>query len=392
MLHLQAVFERHLPAVLASRALPAYMRRAAKCVLECRTANMGSHLRVCPAGHHREVVHNSCRHRCCPFCGELARAQWLDAWSKRLLPCPHHHIVFTLPHELLPLWRYNKRAFAGILFRAASQALRVLLNDPQFLGAKPGVLAALHTWGQNLSGHVHLHVLVTAGGVTAEGQWAHAKRNCLLPRKVLMVMFRGKFRALLLEKLSELHLPPNSNKLKWQNLLNRLGRTLWNVKLLERYDHGTGVLKYLARYLRGGPISPKRLLWMDDQNVRFRYRLAAAHGEPTRHSTMQLTGEDFIMRWLEHVPPKGFHTVRGYGLYSGNQHSQLPLAHELLGSSMEPQERLTVDDYLEELEATHPCSCPVCGRRLLIIDPRRPARRMPAPRAPPKSSIVLTAS
>ena len=195
--------------------------------------------------------------------------RWLDAWKQRLLPCAHHHIVFTLPHELNLLWRYNKKTFSSLLFQACSQSLKELLADPQFLGAIPGILSALHTWSQQLAIHVHVHALVTAGGMNADGNWTVARKSCLLPRQVLMVKFRGKMRALLLQAIDDLQLPPGKAKSYWISQLNRLGRVCWNVKLLERYDHGQGVAHYLARYLRGGPISDTRLLSSKLQCHRF---------------------------------------------------------------------------------------------------------------------------
>jgi len=137
----------------------------------------------------------------------LERERWLAAWNHKLLDCAHHHIIFTVPHQLIPLWRYNKVPFARILFRAAIDALRKLLDDPKYLGAVPGMLAAMHTWGQTLVAHPHVHVMVTAGGMTSDGQWRQPKKECLLPRTVLMAIFRGKMRDYLLDALKTGVLP-----------------------------------------------------------------------------------------------------------------------------------------------------------------------------------------
>jgi len=155
---------------------------------------MGGHVNSCPEGHYHQIAYNSCLHRCCPQCAWMPREEWLLGWRQRLLNVPHHHIVFTIPHQLNQVWRYNKAEFANTLFAAASQALSQLLDAPAYLGAKPGILAALHTWNQKLDIHVHLHVLVTAGGLSEDGQWLSAQKGCLLPRKVLMAKFRGKLR------------------------------------------------------------------------------------------------------------------------------------------------------------------------------------------------------
>lgn len=348
------------------------MLHAACQLRDCRTAAMGHHVDRCPQGHYEKVRYNSCRQRSCPQCSGLSRERWLAGWKKRLLPCPHHHIVFTTPEELVPLWRYNKEVFASTLFAAASETLTQLLDDPKYLGARPGLLTALHTWSQKLLGHVHLHVLVTAGGLDAQGVWRQAVKSCLLPRKVLMIKFRGKFRAMLLKLLErhKLTLPPDTTSMSWRNLLNRLGRVVWNVKLLERYDHGYGVATYLANYLKGGPIGSKRLISDRDGQIMFRCRQPTKeHGEKAKQGRITLPADMFIERLLEHVPPRSFQTIRGYGLYSGNQHSHLPEAHVTLGQEPPPKNAtpLSWQDYCEAMGRESSCRCPTCGSQLVTV-------------------------
>jgi hypothetical protein len=251
-LTIQTILQQYFDGFAQRRPLSLNMRRAAYRMRHCRTAAMGGHVVSCPEGHVHRVVYNSCRHRSCPQCSALPRESWLRHWKMRLLACPHFHVIFTTPHGLIPLWRYNKKRFAAALFMAASAALLELLGDAKYLGARVGLLAALHTWSQTLAAHVHLHVLVTAGGLTDGGRWQAAKKSCLLPRKVLMIVFRGKLRAKLLRALErgELAIPPDTSEAAVRSLLNRLGRVVWNVKILDRYAHGAGVATYLARYLR----------------------------------------------------------------------------------------------------------------------------------------------
>src|SRR5690606_21760137 len=209
-------------------------------------------------------------------------------------------------------------------------------------------------WSQTLAAHVHLHVLVTAGGLDANRRWQPAVKKCLLPRKVLMIVFRGKFRGLVLKALQkgELKLPPPTSVNYWVGEMNRLGRVPWNVKIFDRYEHGRGVVRYLARYLRGGPIGNHRLLEVRDGQVHFRYRVPSnAAGDRTRQAVMCLGVLEFLRRLLEHVPPRTLQTVRGYGLYSGNQHSHLPEAFEALGAARPnlASGKLTVLELLEQL-------------------------------------------
>ena len=215
-----------------------------------------------------------------------------------------------------------------------------------------------------------------------DGNWIAAKKDCLLPRKVLMIKFRGKFRAMLLELLAngKLTVPPDSKPNQWQNLLNRLGRIPWNVKLMERYEHGTGVATYLANYLKGGPIGNKRLISDLDGEIKFRCRQPTSeHGEVPRQGTVKLPAHEFISRFLEHVPPKGFQTVRGYGLYGGNQHSRLDDAHRALGSPPpeRPMVRLSWQEFVRSLGHTPVFFCPVCGAQLISETYRLPVRGPP---------------
>ena len=368
LLTIQQLLREHFESFRERHRLSRDMMWAAVCMRNCRTAEMGSHRIYCPHGHESRLGYNSCRHRVCPMCSAVPRELWLEGWRTRLLNCPHFHVVFTTPHELLPLWRYNRRAFADALFAAASGALKKLLGDTKYLGARPGLLAALHTWSQSLAAHVHLHVLVTAGGY-AVGRWHPAKKACLLPRKVLMLVFRGMLRAQLLQALDQgrLTVPPSTTEARLRGLLNRLGRTTWNVKILDRYEHGVGVATYLARYLKGGPISNRRLLKFEREGVRFRCR---ARREATSASaTTHLQKDEFFLRLLQHVPPRGLRVVRGYGLYAGGQRELLNEARKSLGQislPAEPPKPPTWQAICEREGGQAWGRCRECGTTLLI--------------------------
>jgi hypothetical protein len=391
---IQQIFQMHLDQALRSIPMSGDMRRAAYCIRNCKTIEMGTHVRRCPQGHVSYIENNACKHRFCQQCNALERERWLQRWKQRLLPCPHHHVVFTVPHDLLDLWRYNKRRFGDLLFAAASRTLRELLADPKYCGGRVGLLAALHTWSQTLAAHVHLHVLVTAGGLDEQtGGWKPTTRECLLPRKVLMIVFRGKFRALVREALDkgELKLPPDTRPNHWTNEINRLGRTTWNVKVFGRYQHGQAVAQYLAKYLRGGPIGNSRIISCDEHGVQFHSRVPCHEAEDrSRQAVTKLTACEFIRRLLEHVPERGAQTARGYGLYSGNQHSRLAAAFAALGHTPPEAEQDTVDieQWLLKLGRDTSClNCPVCGMKLEII--RNPTKR---PKQPARSPPTATTS
>lgn len=167
---MQEIFLEHLPELEGQRALHPRERRAAQCISECYTAAIGSHVLRCPEGHYERLQYHACRHRSCPRCAEPARSRWIDAQMQRLLPCAHFHVIFTLPHELLPLWEFNRRVLTAEFFDCVRETLQQLMADERRLGASPGLMMSLHTWGRTLSHHPHMHCLLTAGGLDAQGQ------------------------------------------------------------------------------------------------------------------------------------------------------------------------------------------------------------------------------
>jgi hypothetical protein len=386
----QAILQEHYERYAATHSLAWYQQRAAEQLRDCRTAALGGHIVGCPNGHTATVHYNSCRHRSCPQCAALAREKWLAGWKARLLDAPHMHLTFTVAHQLVPLWRYNKRPFAELLFRAAAETLCELLADDKYLGALPGLLAALHTWGQQLQCHMHLHVLVTWGGLTADGRWAEPRKKCLLPRAVLMHKFRGKLCAFLRRALKRgrLVVPPDTTATQVQNLVNRLEWVDWHVKVpKEPYGHGRGVVTYWARYLKGGPLSNGRLVDCRNGMVRFWYRdNRDVDGDDGRgrRKLLPLPVDTFLARLLEHVPPPGFQTVRAYGLYASSKRAAWAVAREHFGQEPEAEpEPFTWRDFCEQMGHTAAAVCPVCGAPLVVYG-RFGAGRGPPPDAVPR--------
>lgn len=245
--------------------------------MQGRTAALGGHIQSCPDGHMSRIWSNSCRHRSCPQCAYRQTERWLGLQRARLLACDHYHVMFTLPHDLHPLWLANVSVMSTLLLQAVRATLVALLADPKYLGAQPGLMAALHTWSQTLVLHPHVHCLVTGGGLPPAGQWVAVRPGFLVPVRVVMAVWRDKLLGALRRACDrdELGLPEAMRPQQWLNLLNRLGqaqKTPWNVHMRERYRHGAGVVTYLARYLRGGPIKNARLVACDGAHVTFTCR------------------------------------------------------------------------------------------------------------------------
>lgn len=308
-------------AYLSSRRVPTVVHKAMRAILACRTAALGGHAGLCESGH-LSVWYNACRHRCCPRCAFGRVQRWLARQARVLLGCSHHHVIFTIPHELNPLWQLNQAELGDLLFASARGALFTLANDARYLGARPGALMALHTWGQQLALHPHIHCLVTAGGADAEGAWKACRRQHFLPAEPLKQLFRGKFLFGLRElaRRGRLRLPRGMGVTDVDRLSLMLSKKRWNVHVRERYSNPTAVLNYLGRYLHGGPFGEGRLVSFDGDRVTFRYKDHRVGQE----KIMALPTAEFVRRYLQHVPPQGFHMVRGYGLYRrGSQNNHL---------------------------------------------------------------------
>jgi hypothetical protein len=384
-LTLQKILQLGYAAYERSHPLPDYVRRAVWALLACRTALLGGHIQACPDSHVERIWYNSCRHRMCPQCAWVQVERWLGQQKARLLGCEHYHVIFTLPHELNDLWLANVEAMSQRLFGSVHDTLLELLGDGKYLGGKPGIIATLHTWSQTLLLHPHLHCLVTGGGLSEAGQWVAVRHGFLLPMRVVMAVFRGKLRAVIREGIAqgELTLPAGKSPQQWENLLNKLGRVKWNVHIRERYPHGGGVLIYLARYLRGGPIAARRLVSCEGQQVVFGYeeRAKGPQGQATQR-TMRLPLEQFIGRWLLHVPPRHAVRVRCWGLYAHTQGEALAHCRQQLGQ--EPVESPRVWDTPRESAGgaeEQPACCPVCGQRL-VCTALIPRAGVPPPHAP----------
>ena len=345
--------------------------RAAWCIRHCGTASIGTNTLACPAGHFEHFEHLACKHRSCPRCASRPRQLWLDAQLARLLPCPHFHVVFTLPHVLLPLWSFNRTAMAALLFDCVRDCLLDLMADPKRLGVRPGLLMALHTWGRNLSQHPHIHCLVSAGGIDPSGLWKPGCVGFLLPLKPLQILFRGKFlarlKALLLAQ--RLRLPASDNLDHWLVCIRQLYLDHWNIEIQPPYANARGVALYLARYVKGGPVPLDRPLSIDSAGL---VRMPYTDHRDKQSKTLCLPAHQFIARLLWHAPPKGMHTVRYGGLYSSAHPAQYHAAAQALQTPPSTPASTPASTSLQ----THPrppaLTCPTCQQPLQIRFTHRP--------------------
>lgn len=384
------VFRRYQDAYLATSSASPQQRRVLRDLVACRTAALGGHLRRCDACGHEQIAYNSCRNRHCPKCQASKQAAWLGAQCATLLAVPYYHIVFTLPEALGPLALQNKRLLYGLLFRAASQTLLTIARDEKHLGARIGFSAVLHTWGQTLLHHPHLHCVVPAGGLSPdERRWIPAREGFFLPVRVLSRLFRQKYLASLGQAYrdGQLLLTGRLEGLAqgsaWRAFLEPLRRIDWVVYAKSPFGSPAQVLKYLARYTHRVAISNRRLIALEDGQVAFAYK---DYRRGRRERVMRLPVVEFMRRFLLHVLPSGFVRIRHYGfLANGVRKEKLRLCRRLLAagptSGIETAEMETANatDSIDRSPCADYNRCPVCKKGpLLCVTQVPPARAGPA--------------
>jgi predicted Zn-ribbon and HTH transcriptional regulator len=338
-------------------------RKVLDAIVRCRTAALGGHLDKCTRCGYRAVSYNSCRSRHCPKCQGNARAKWLAARSAELLPVPYFHVVFTLPHEFSALILQNKRLLYDLLYRTSSATMLELAREPKHLGADIGFLGVLHSWGQNLEHHPHVHYIVPAGGLALDGsRWIESSRRFFLPVKRLSRIFRdnfcGQLRELFQQNRLQFHgsLRLLASPDAFSNLLWELGQKDWVVYAKPPFGGAEHVLNYLARYTHRVAISNHRLVAFENDRVSFRWR-DYAHGG--KKKVMTVSADEFLRRFLLHVLPKGLVRIRHFGLFANRRRSAaLQRCRELLGTAPEA----------DRPDATNHLRCPACSAPMLVLE------------------------
>jgi len=372
-------------------SLSTAQRRVMTAIELCRTAALGGHLDQCDQCGHQRISYNSCRNRHCPKCQSLARAQWLEDRRSEILDTEYFHVVFTVPREIATLAYQNKEQVYGILFRAAAASLRTIGADPKHLGAEIGFFAVLHSWGQNLLHHPHLHCVVAGGGLAPDGsRWIPCRPGFFLPVRVLAKLFRRLFLECLRHafdtgKLKFFHaLEPLRERRLFLRHLAPARKAAWVVYAKPPFGGAEQVLAYVARYTHRVAIANDRLLDIADSKVRFRWKDYRDGNQP---KTMTLTGAEFIRRFLLHVLPNGFQRIRYYG-FLGNRYRAQKLARcRALLAMIAPEPAAgppaanTATDERDQGEGLIGASlqeCPICHHgRMIRIDVFQPARRRP---------------
>jgi hypothetical protein len=366
MIELQDIIREYGDEFLQKYTLNAVQWKAFNDILYCRTAAMGGHIDKCDKCDHQRISYNSCRNRHCPKCQTLAKEQWIENQERYLLNAGYFHVVFTVPCELNMVFRQNQEIMYNILFKAVSETLLELGQNPKYLGAKLGITAILHTWGQNLLYHPHIHCVVPGGGLTDDGRWKYTRKKFFIPVKVLSKKFRGKFLALM--RAAKLRFGGTINHLNnqrdYDSFIADLYRKSWVTYCKPPFDSAAKVIQYLGRYTHRVAISNNRILSMQDGRVSFRWR---DYADNNNTKVMTVPALEFIRRFMSHVLPKGLRKIRHYGiLASGGKTKRIQLCKRLTNTAdnHRNEPRKLFDILLDKLGDSF-LKCPRCGHGMM---------------------------
>ena len=385
-LELADIFRQYGPAYRQAHSLPLHQHRLMHAIETCRTEALGGVVEWCDHCQYTHIRYRSCRNRHCPKCQGLAREKWLEQRRGELLPVEYFHVVFTLPEAIASIAFYNQDAVYDMLFRATAETLLTIARDPQHLGAEIGFFAVLHTWGQNLHFHPHLHCVVPGGGLSADRQqWIRGRRRFLLPVRVLS----RRFRRLLLQALDKAYaagklqffgdLQSLRDPQAFAGYLAPLRKSQWVVYAKAPFGGPQHVLEYLGRYSHRVAISNRRLLTLEDGQVSFQWK---DYRDGQQQKVMTVSADEFIRRFLQHALPTGFQRIRYYGfLANSHRGAKLTLCRQLLATacSLLLPQPAHCRDFLEALTSTSLRLCPQCGIGTLTRMQVFPLCRGPVP-------------
>ena len=383
-LEVAEIFRQYGPAYRESHRLSRDQWRVMRAIEVCRTALLGGHKDQCDHCGHVEISYNSCRNRHCPKCQTLRKEKWIEARREDLLPIEYFHVVFTLPSELNPLVSMNRKVLYDLLFRSVSETLTQLANDPKHLGAEIGGIGILHTWGQNLMDHPHIHCIVTGGGLSSNrGRWVSCRTGFFIPVRVISALFKGKFLDLLKKcsQSDDLVFPDRIRHLKspedFERFRSQLYHKQWVVYCKPPFDGVKGVLQYLGRYTHRIAISNNRILNIHNGDVSCLWR---DYADQNRQKIMTLKAEEFIRRFLLHVLPSRFVRIRHFGLLANRKRKNtIALCRKILGDdntvTQPDTPKETWQEQLLRICGIDVTRCPVCqkGRmcRVALLLPYR---------------------
>lgn len=366
---IQDIFRIYGDSFMENNKFPPHVQKAVKAVQSCRTSDLGGHMDSCDECGYVHISYNSCRNRHCPKCQALSKERWIMARTNDLLPVPYFHVVFTLPSELNEIAMNNQEVIYNLLFKASQETIRELARDSKYLGAEIGLTSILHTWGQNLTFHPHVHMIVPGGGLTTNGQWKNSRKKFFIPVKVMAKVFRGKFLYYLNKSAVNGYLFRHDDACAFVDLFASLYQKDWYVYCKRPFKTTTSVLEYLGRYTHRIAISNHRIISCDNGQVVFKWR---DYKDSSKEKLMVLSANEFMRRFLLHILPPQFTKIRHYGfLSSATKNQKLALCRKLLHmkQAADHREKLSTTELIKQLIGIDITLCPVCGASLTRAAP-----------------------
>ncbi len=353
---IQDIFKEYGSEYIKKHKLSIEQWKVYNSIINCKTASLGIHTITCDECGHTHIGINSCRNRHCPNCQAYAREKWIEKENSYVLDCPYFHIVTTIPSELNELVLYNQKTCYNILFKATSETILELAKDTKWLGAKVGITSILHTWGQTMEFHPHIHSIVTSGGLS-NNEWIESKKEYLFKVQVLSSLFRGKFLGMLKE--ADLQFPKSKNNLKdkinFNKFLEPLYEKTWITYIEPPKGNAENVIEYVGRYSFRVAISNERIKDISNGKVTFEYK---DYKDEAKIKEMTITAEEFIRRFMLHVLPNRFTKIRHYGILSNrNRKAIIALCRVLIGTVVNNDFTINIKRKVKEVE------CPCCGNK-----------------------------
>ena len=343
-----------------------HIEKTMKAIEKCRTEKLGYHEDVCDECGYRKISYNSCRNRHCPKCQSIARAKWVEEREAEILNVKYFHVVMTIPSELYMIAYQNQSKVYKILFKATAETLEELARDKKYLGAEIGFMEVLHTWGQTLVYHPHIHCIVPAGGIDKIGKWRNSKKKFFIPVKVLSRKFRGKFLYYLKKEELEFYGKNEylNNKQNFDELMSKMYNKEWISYCKPPFENAKSVIKYLGRYTHRVAISNERIVSEENGEVTFKYR---DYKDNKKMKEMTVKAEEFIRRFLMHILPPGFMKIRHYGLLGNrNKKTKLAVCKKLTNTTSPVKPKLTTLEILKKTLGVDFNICPMCHKGHLM--------------------------
>ena len=367
MTNIQKILEIGLEEYLSENKTVGYKKKVIRAIKNCKTEEMGAHKYVCDECGYEEIAYNSCRNRHCPNCQTGKKLKWIEDRKEEVLNIKYYHIVFTIPSEIYGIAIQNQEKIYKILFKASAETLKELAADEKYLGGEIGFFSILHTWGQNLMFHPHIHCVVTGGGLTEIGKWIEKKEDFFIPVRVMSRKFRGKFLNYLRKEKIKFY---GDNKYledptNYDNLISDMYKKEWVVYCKEPFKNANSVIQYLGRYTHRVAISNERIVKVEKDTVTFKWR---DYKDENKMKEMTITIQEFIRRFLIHILPPHFMKIRYYGILGNkNKKKKLLKCKILTRTKIVKKEKLPALELLKQTLGKDFNLCPQCKKGHMLI-------------------------